>query len=128
MVSIWTLHHFDISIYANHVETTFPWQDTTRWKQHHFHFISMGRNNVISRWKPHGFHVLPQLWLKISLETTNFMVSLLFLSFPWFPYGHHVISNLDTLWFQMLTPYGFHMDTMWCSGNHMKTNTRNSTA
>ena len=80
--------------------TLFPWSDTTRWKQHHFHIISMSGNVVISRWKPHGFHVLPQLQIAISLETTHFVVSLLF---PCHFNGFHI----DTTWFQMLTPCGF---------------------
>ena len=65
----------------------------------------MGGNDVISRWKPHGFYVLPQLRLAISLETTHFVVSLLF---PYHFHGFH----MDTTWFQMWTPCGFHADTM----------------
>ena len=34
-------------------------------------------DHVVSMLTPHGFHVLPKLRLEISLETTNFMVSLL---------------------------------------------------
>ena len=41
---------------------------------------------------------LPQLWLKISLETINFAVcSVVSMSFPWFPYRHHVVPKVDTM-------------------------------
>ena len=105
---------------------SFPWWDTTRWKQCHFHIISMGGNDVSFMWKPSGFHDLPGLWLEISLETTNFVVFLLFpchfhgfhMDIMWFPGQHHIVSNVDTMWFSnrhhvvsMLTPHGFHVDT-----------------
>ena len=60
---------------------------------HGFHTVSMGGNDIISMWKPCGFHVLPELWLKISLETMTFVVSMsftcclyvIFILFPSFP-------------------------------------------
>ena len=77
-------------------------------------------------WKPSGSHVLPGLWLEIGLETANFVVSLLFpchfhgfhMDIMWFPGQHHMVSNVDTMWFSsghyvisMLIPHGFHVDT-----------------
>ena len=129
-----------------HVDTTsllwFP-HDFHRWKCHIHgeipedgnNIISMGGNDVISQWKPHGFHVLPQLWLEISLETTNFMVSVFSLCHV---HGFHMDIMCDfkcrhpvvSTW----TPYGvqetcgFQMYTIWCPGNHMETNTRKSSA
>ena len=112
VVSMLTPHGFHMDIpwhlwFPQMEMTLFPWSDTTRWKQHHFHIISMGGNDVISRWKPHGFHVLPQLQLAISVETTHFVVSLLFpvisMVSIWTPHGlkcgHHVVSNVDTMCF-----------------------------
>ena len=71
---------------------SFLWWDTTRWKQCHFHIISMGGNDVSVMWKPSGFHGLPGLWLEISLETTNFVVSLLS------PCCFHSF-HMDSMWF-----------------------------
>ena len=104
---------------------SFPWWDTTRWKQCHFHIISMGGNDVSFIWKPSGFYGLPGLWLEISLESTNFVVSLLFpchfhgfhIDIMWFPGQHDIVSNVDTMWFSnghhvvsMFTLHGFNVN------------------
>ena len=67
--------------------------------------MSMGGNDVNFMWKPNGFHGLPGLQLEISLETTNFVVSLLFpyhfhgfyMDIMWFRGQHHMVSNVNTM-------------------------------
>ena len=137
MVSRWTPYNF-------HVDTTWFPQG---------HYTSTDGNNIISIVRyykmettsfPHYFYGWKQCCFQVKITWFPCLVltvawnlpgnykycglPFVSMSFPWFTYGNHVVPNVDTMWFLVWTAYSFHMDIMWCLGNHMETSTKNSSA